>query len=1091
MAGNPQRPALGRVFAPADDLTYVIAISPGKPFLVIDRQTGTASIVDASKLDTLIGPPTSRARSLRMDAVVGLVTFPDDRYLVVVGESATKPVASERGMLQVPYITKVVFLALKPPSGGEPGSPGGAGGEDPYSPEASLTALSAKQRGYLKDFLEAGDVFLAHEERGAFTHTLQRRAARREALQSAPPSLADADERFVWNARALAPLAKAGAGEWLTPLMQGNVCTEQVLLPGDGVLTASLVARRSCEHAGTRLKTRGINDSGAAANCVELEQILHMKLRRQAVTSLVQIRGSVPVFWEQRTKLGTVNPKPRVSRVTELTTPALREHLDGLQALYGKVIVLSLLDQRGDETELATALATCLEALEERISASVRYAAFDFHHAAKATSRGDACRTLLQRLSTEHADAHPAAHGYFAMRVNEAEAAAGAESTSAPVSTQRGIVRTNCLDCLNRTNMAQTVLGLQSATAQLRALGTACELPAAANTPALETNLHAALRKLWTEAGDVISVQYTGTSNLSKGSGILGEDASEKKKSLFEKARGAVEKGVKTAQRFVNEQFLEDTRQAAIDTLLGAGSERLRRVSSAVGGAEAAGVEPVTLLVGTWNNNGKVGSADEVQAWLQACSTKVSRVPPSDESARLLAEEPPGVCILGFQEFVSLDAKNLMLKDHEERRRECRARVLAVLQDLHGERYVEVGAEQMFGVFLLVYVRPRLAAFVRGVHAEVVKLGFGSDSLGIKAGNKGGLAVRLDLFGASVCFINSHLPAGQSHPEERNETYHEILKGLKSGFAACRGGPHPPPLEHDLCVWLGDLNYRLEGPNEEVRRIVADAASMPAPQAAKELQAMLQYDQLTIAKASGAAFDEFVEAPLEFAPTYKYDAGTQVYDTSEKARVPSWTDRVLWREGSRSEVKQVACLAYDSANSVLVSDHKPVAALLLWNPGKGKAALSSTAAPSNVSARSEEGVDPAAAPVPAGVSSMTAGLSSMTFGVTPSAPLSANDFGAVMGAGMSPMGGMGMGGGMGGMGGMPPMGAMGGGMGGGMGMGAGMGRMGGGMGMGAGMVGGMPPMGALPSSMFATPATPAPAPAPAAPDPFASLAKLP
>ncbi|KOO34913.1 synaptojanin-1 isoform 1 [Chrysochromulina tobinii] len=965
MAGNPQRPALGRVFAPADDLTYVIAISPGKPFLVIDRQTGTASIVDASKLDTLIGPPTSRARSLRMDAVVGLVTFPDDRYLVVVGESATKPVASERGMLQVPYITKVVFLALKPPSGGEPGSPGGAGGEDPYSPEASLTALSAKQRGYLKDFLEAGD---------------------------------------------------AGAGEWLTPLMQGNVCTEQVLLPGDGVLTASLVARRSCEHAGTRLKTRGINDSGAAANCVELEQILHMKLRRQAVTSLVQIRGSVPVFWEQRTKLGTVNPKPRVSRVTELTTPALREHLDGLQALYGKVIVLSLLDQRGDETELATALATCLEALEERISASVRYAAFDFHHAAKATSRGDACRTLLQRLSTEHADAHPAAHGYFAMRVNEAEAAAGTESTTAPVSTQRGIVRTNCLDCLNRTNMAQTVLGLQSATAQLRALGTACELPAAANTPALETNLHAALRKLWTEAGDVISVQYTGTSNLSKGSGILGEDASEKKKSLFEKARGAVEKGVKTAQRFVNEQFLEDTRQAAIDTLLGAGSERLRRVSSAVGGAEAAGVEPVTLLVGTWNNNGKVGSADEVQAWLQACSTKVSRVPPSDESARLLAEEPPGVCILGFQEFVSLDAKNLMLKDHEERRRECRARVLAVLQDLHGERYVEVGAEQMFGVFLLVYVRPRLAAFVRGVHAEVVKLGFGSDSLGIKAGNKGGLAVRLDLFGASVCFINSHLPAGQSHPEERNETYHEILKG----------------------------------PNEEVRRIVADAASMPAPQAAKELQAMLQYDQLTIAKASGAAFDEFVEAPLEFAPTYKYDAGTQVYDTSEKARVPSWTDRVLWREGSRSEVKQVACLAYDSANSVLVSDHKPVAALLLWNPGKGKAALSSTAAPSNVSARSEEGVDPA--PVPAGVSSMTAGLSSMTFGVTPSAPLSANDFGAVMGAGMSPMGGMGMGGGMGGMGGMPPMGAMGGGMGGGMGMGAGMGRMGGGMGMGAGMV---------------------------------------
>lgn len=53
----------------------------------------------------------------------------------------------------------------------------------------------------------------------------------------------------------------------------------------------------------------------------------------------------------------------------------------------------------------------------------------------------------------------------------------------------------------------------------------------------------------------------------------------------------------------------------------------------------------------------------------------------------------------------------------------------------------------------------------------------------------------------------------------------------------------------------------------------------------------------------------------------------------------------------------------------------------------------------------------------------------------------------------------------------------------------GMGGMGGMCGMGG--MGGMPPMGALPSTMFATPATPAPAPAPAAPDPFASLAKMP
>ena len=67
-------------------------------------------------------------------------------------------------------------------------------------------------------------------------------------------------------------------------------------------------------------------------------------------------------------------------------------------------------------------------------------------------------------------------------------------------------------------------------------------------------------------------------------------------------------------------------------------------------------------------------------------------------------------------------------------------------------------SEQMFGVFLLVFVRPSLAGLVRGVCAEVVRTGFGSDSLGVKAGNKGGIAVRLDLGGASMCIVNSHLP---------------------------------------------------------------------------------------------------------------------------------------------------------------------------------------------------------------------------------------------------------------------------------------------------------------------------------------------
>ena len=43
-------------------------------------------------------------------------------------------------------------------------------------------------------------------------------------------------------------------------------------------------------------KLRGLDDDGHVANCVETEQMLIMD---SLCTSFVQIRGSVPLFWEQ------------------------------------------------------------------------------------------------------------------------------------------------------------------------------------------------------------------------------------------------------------------------------------------------------------------------------------------------------------------------------------------------------------------------------------------------------------------------------------------------------------------------------------------------------------------------------------------------------------------------------------------------------------------------------------------------------------------------------------------------------------------------------------------------------------------------
>uniref|UniRef100_A0A3B5MHV0 Inositol polyphosphate-5-phosphatase Jb n=1 Tax=Xiphophorus couchianus TaxID=32473 RepID=A0A3B5MHV0_9TELE len=92
-------------------------------------------------------------------------------------------------------------------------------------------------------------------------------------------------------------------------------------------------------------------------------------------------------------------------------------------------------------------------------------------------------------------------------------------------------------------------------------------------------------------------------------------------------------------------------------------------------------------------------------------------------------------------------------------------------------------------------------------------------------------------------------------------------------------------------------------------------------------------------KDSETVLEGFEEGPLRFPPTYKFDVGTNTYDTSGKKRTPAWTDRILWRLRATAPAAQTAerrvsvsgltrgirvtqhC--YRSHMEYLVSDHKP------------------------------------------------------------------------------------------------------------------------------------------------------------------------
>ena len=519
----------------------------------------------------------------------------------------------------------------------------------------------------------------------------------------------------------------------------------------------TLTSRLSCLRAGTRFNARGIDDDGHVANFVETETTFWAP--SGTLFSYVQVRGSIPIFWEQAADLVPGRQRVTVTRSPDGTQPAFNKHFADLEHQYGAVHVVNLLSEsKPSEVELADLYKNGIRhsplnrptAGASQDHALLRATHYDFHAETKGPAGYEAAKGIRKYLETS-IDGFAY---YLAEETNEGgEEIQGVNGRMVVVLQQEGAFRTNCLDCLDRTNLIQTLV---SQMAVETFLGHRGEYAAA--------DFWVRHSTLWADNGDLLSKIYAGTGALKSSYTRHG------KMSLA----GAVADMRKSVQRIYHNNFLDPSRQITIDILLGRLVGQLPVhlfdpisdfISTELGkrSSEYTSSKSIGIWVGTFNLNGRTTGIDQdLSAWL---------FPPSMGSAQ------PEIYAVGFQEIVELSPQQIMNSDPSRKHlwEQAVKRTLNKRQtSIKGEKYVLLRSGQLVGAALCIFVKATALPSIKNVEGSVKKTGMSG-----MAGNKGAVAIRLDYENTHICFVTAHLAAGFANYDERNRDYSTIHNGLR------------------------------------------------------------------------------------------------------------------------------------------------------------------------------------------------------------------------------------------------------------------------------------------------------------------------
>ncbi|KAK6126688.1 hypothetical protein DH2020_039568 [Rehmannia glutinosa] len=414
---------------------------------------------------------------------------------------------------------------------------------------------------------------------------------------------------FVWNEFLTRGIRNSLQNtQWTVALVYGFFKQATLSISGRD-LRLTLIARRSRHYAGTRYLKRGVNEKGRVANDVETEQILVEDVPegvQMQISSVVQNRGSIPLFWSQETSRLNLKPDIILSK-RDQTYEATRLHFEHLVKRYGNpIIILNLIktnEKKPRESILRAEFANAIEVINKDLSEEnrLKFLHWDLHKHSRSKATNVLlllgkvaayaltltgffyCQVTPSLLSEGHlkwpsfehvvapdmstlaySDTDIAKHNYDENEDSDDSEikSSGSNSTAnnsdpsiKPPMVQRGVLRTNCIDCLDRTNVAQYAYGWVALGHQLRALGVTTSTKIDLDDPLAEE-----LMGFYEQMGDTLAHQYGGSAAHNK---------------IFSERRGQWKAAIqsqeffRTLQRYYSNAYMDAEKQNAINIFLG------------------------------------------------------------------------------------------------------------------------------------------------------------------------------------------------------------------------------------------------------------------------------------------------------------------------------------------------------------------------------------------------------------------------------------------------------------------------------------------------------------------------------------------